>query len=105
MLTAVMMMKYDTGLEPTRQDYPEVASLREPQLYQTLPSDWQLRQQQQYSGLNQQYNQQHQVYGEQNQLWEQQQQQQPYQQSYSLPYTHDHHSIESSNGTKHENPF
>ncbi|KAK4458933.1 hypothetical protein QBC42DRAFT_313220 [Cladorrhinum samala] len=98
-----MAVTYDAGPEPTRQDYPEVAYLREPQQYQSPRFDWQLQQQQQqHPDLCQQYDQPHQVHGQQNQLWEQQQ---PYQQSRPLPYTHDPHSDESSNGTVHEISF
>ncbi|KAK3987836.1 hypothetical protein QBC44DRAFT_330648 [Cladorrhinum sp. PSN332] len=108
-----MAATYDTGLEPTRQDYPEVASQREPQqqqqLYQTQiqarPYD---QQHQAYVQPNQQWQPQYQTYDQQNQPWPQQPQQpqqQAYQQSHPLPYTDSYHSYERPDSTKPENPF
>ncbi|KAK4231322.1 hypothetical protein QBC38DRAFT_451337 [Podospora fimiseda] len=101
-----MAATYDTGLEPTRQDYPEVASQREPQQYHGQPYE---QQQQSYQTQiqAQPYDQQHSAYSQPNQQWQQQwqQQQQPYQPSHPLQYTDNYHSHQSADTIKPENPF
>ncbi|KAK4165976.1 hypothetical protein QBC43DRAFT_24625 [Cladorrhinum sp. PSN259] len=118
-----MAATYDTGPEPTRQDYPEVAPLREPQQYPNQLYDQRGQQQQLYQAQNQtqpygqqhqtynqqshQWQQQHPTYDQQNQSWQerQQQQQHAYQQPHPLPYTDTHHLQETTDATKPENPF